>query len=567
MSLNRTLLIFAAMSCTITGTQTRAETPMDQAPIVKTGWVVEPLSAENQKEEISTTPTTAPAEPAKILEPAPCLDGCSTAFDFKKVPPVRITPRTGNFPIPPKGCGYYSVLDQMRGTLRDAPSKYPYPPFGLMQPSFADADFRYLDDLKNTDTDYLDCLKRIHVGDNWLFSTGGQVWNRVMNEQNSRLGLVNNNYDLLRVRTYGDLWYKDQFRIYAEFISASSFWQNLPPLRIDQNPADFQNLFFDAKLMDLNNSPVYARVGRQEILLGSQRLVSTLDWANTRRTFDGARVFRQGEKFDVDLFWLQPVVPNPQGWSSVDNNQNFAGAWTTYRPKKGTFLDLYYLFLDNTGNLTQQGITRAPFSIHTIGTRFAGDQNNFLWDVELAGQFGSRGNENVAAGMATVGGGYNFAKAPWNPTFWIYYDYASGDRNPNSGTYNTFNQLFPFGHYYFGWADQVGRQNIQDLNLHLYLYPTHWMQIQMQYHHFNLASSRDALYNAAGNAIRRSATGAAGTDVGDEFDLIMNFHLSKHSDILMGYSKLFGGNFLQQTAGRTGSTNTDLFFVQYSYKW
>jgi hypothetical protein len=60
--------------------------------------------------------------------------------------------------------------------------------------------------------------------------------------------------------------------------------------------------------------------------------------------------------------------------------------------------------------------------------------------------------------------------------------------------------MFAFGHYFMGWIDQVGRQNIHDLNFHLYLYPTKWVQ----FHSFWLADPRNTLYNAAGNATRRS---------------------------------------------------------------
>ncbi len=507
-------------------------------------------------------------EPAVVVEGESCTEGeCQGGFDFKKVPPVRPTPRLGSFSIPPKGPGYYSVLDQIQGNMRDGPSKYPSPPFALSGTSFFDYDYRYLDNPKNTDFDYTDCLKRIRLCDDWLFSTGGQIFDRYANEQKSRLGLRDNNYDLFRVRTYGDLWYQDKFRLYGEFISASTYWQNLGPLPIDQNPADVQNLFIDMKLLDIDDYALYGRVGRQEILLGSQRLVSTLDWANTRRTFDGARLLRTGEKWDFDLFWLQPVIPNPQGWSSVDNNQNFAGAWTTYRPKKGTSLDLYYLMLDNTNHTVQSGLTRAPYTVHTFGSRYAGNEGGFLWDFEGALQGGERGSKDIIAGMGTAGLGYNFADTIFNPTLWIYYDYAGGTHNTNGGTSSTFNQLFPFGHYYFGWIDQVGRQNINDLNTNITLYPTNYINLQLQYHHFWLDSATDALYNAAGNAIRRSASGAAGTDVGDEFDMLVNFHLDKHSDLLFGYSKLFGGSFMQRTDGRTGSTNSSLTYVQYSYRW
>src|SRR5205823_2873223 len=131
-------------------------------------------------------------------------------------------------------------------------------------------------------------------------------------------------------------------------LDAQSFNQDLAPLPIDRDRSDLLNAFVDVKIADLDGHPAYVRVGRQEMLLGSQRLISPLDWANTRRTFQGVRAFHQGEKFDVDLFWMQPVIPNPSHFDSVDNNQNFAGLWTTYRPEKGHFVDLYYLFLDNT---------------------------------------------------------------------------------------------------------------------------------------------------------------------------------------------------------------------------
>ena len=100
--------------------------------------------------------------------------------------------------------------------------------------------------------------------------------------------------------------------------------------------------------------------------------------------------------------------------------------------------------------------------------------------------------------MATAGLGYHFADVPCNPTLWAYYDCASGDDEPGRGRYATFNQLFPFGHYYLGWIDLVGRQNIQDFNLHLYLYPDEWITVWTQYHCFQLDQPRDALYNAAG---------------------------------------------------------------------
>lgn len=508
-------------------------------------------------------PTVAAGQPS----PAPC-DSC-LGFDFSKVPPVRVFPPPGMFAIPPGGPGYYSVLDALRGNYREKPPPFGYPPFALMQPSFFDANWRYLDDPKTPPQDFLDRLKRMHPGPDWLLAVGGSSWVRYMDEHNSRLTGLHNDYTQVRSRVYTDLWYQDVFRVYAEGIYAGSYGLDLPPLPIDITNFDFLNLFIDLKLGTVADKPVYARVGRQELLFGSQRLISPLEWANTRRTFQGARVFRAGEKFDADLFWTQPVVPNPNALDSVDNNINFAGAWGTYKPKKGTFLDAYYLMFDNTNTVVQQGIVRAPITVHTLGSRFAGDsESRLLWDFEGAVQLGRQGTADVIAGMATAGLGYHPDGAFWDPTLWLYYDFASGDRDPNAGNYTTFNQLFPFGHHYFGWLDVVGRQNIHDVSASLTMYPAKWMTLWLQYHNFWLAQGKDALYGASGAALRRDPTGRSGTFVGNEVDIITNFHLSKRTDLMVAYSYLFAGEFLRKTqpAG-TGSANVSALYMLFNCRW
>ena len=54
---------------------------------------------------------------------------------------------------------------------------------------------------------------------------------------------------------------------------------------------------------------------------------------------------------------------------------------------------------------------------------------------------------------------------------------------------------------------------------------------------------------------------------GDEIDIVVNFHLSRYSDILVGYSKLFGGSFLENTSGPTAAANAELFHLTFQQKW
>ncbi len=503
----------------------------------------------------------APATPRKT-----CC--CGHEVNWARVPAtIRAIPRPGNFGIPPSGPGYFSFWDRVRCDCREKPPKSGYPSFALMPPSFFDADFRYVETLAPEDRTLVEELKRIPLGDCLMFSTGGQFWMRFMNENNARLTEAHNDYTLARVRTFGDLNYGEALRVYGEFIWADAFSEDLPAAAIDANRGDVLNLFADLRLFEIADHPVYVRGGRQELLFGSQRLVAPLDWANVRRTFQGVKVFRQGEKWDFDAFWTQPVPANPDDFDSPDENANFAGSWLTYRPEKGRFLDLYYLYFGNTNDVVQQGIVRYPADIHTLGTRWTGDKDGWLWDTELMLQMGQQQEQDLLAGAATAGLGRNWKDARWLPTAWVYYDYASGDGDPNDGHFHTFNQLHPFGHYYLGWIDLVGRQNIHDLNAHFYVYPTPWITAFVQYHHFWLNQSTDALYGVAGNAYRRDPTGAAGTNVGDEIDFVANFHLARYTDLLAGYSKLFGGSFLERTAGPNRAADAEFFHMTFSQRW
>jgi hypothetical protein len=95
-------------------------------------------------------------------------------------------------------------------------------------------------------------------------------------------------------------------------------------------------------------------------------------------------------------------------------------------------------------------------------------------------------------------------------------------------------------------------------------YPTNWITCQAQYHILRLDSQFDALYNSAGTAIRRDATGRAGTDVGECLNLVVNFHLDNHQDILIQNAHLYSGDFIKRTGpGR----DLNALYIQYCIRW
>jgi len=232
------------------------------------------------------------ANDAELLKAPATNSGAPTHPDWwKKTPRPQALPKPGFFPNPPvSGNGFYTGIDWLRGINREKAPVGAFPAIGpQFQPIF-EVDFRKLDP-PGDDRSFpgLDKLKRQQLGEDWLLATGGEVRYRAMSEGNARLRPINNDYDLFRARIFTDMWYSDTFRIYAEFISAEIWNNDLPPILPDKDPADFLNLFAEMKLLDLQGDAVALRFGRQELLFGSQRLISTLDWANTRRTFQGGQ--------------------------------------------------------------------------------------------------------------------------------------------------------------------------------------------------------------------------------------------------------------------------------------
>ena len=527
---------------------------------------------------VLAVPGADPAPPAGAA-PAPASPG-PPAGDAKPAdkPPVRwhghkmpVQPFAppGDAAIAPTGKGYYTLLAQLRGEEQEKPPRWPYARFGLLQPSFPEIDFRYLDAIPAEDRVWAEKLHRVPAGDHWLMSTGGDLRTRYNDETNARLTGRGDTYQTFRARAYADVWYEDLFRVYGEFLYGDSIWQDLPPLARDVNRGELQQLFVDVKLLELGakDNPVYVRLGRQELLYGSQRLISTNEWGDARTKFQGVKGFYRSDKLDADLFVVQPVPVFPGRFDSVDNNVVFTGVWTTYKPKKGTSVDAYYLNLDNTNPNVARGQFRSgSLNTNTLGGRYYDRfDGGFLVDLEGAFQFGSWADQAILAQFASVNLGYHFKDVWATPTVWASYDYASGDPDPNrTGQRRTFNQLFQFGHYYWGFTDVVGGQNIRDWNIQAYAYPAKWLTTGIQYHVFRLDSNKDALYNFAGAPLRRDPSGLAGDDVGNGIDLLANFHLTDRQDVFVSYSRLFSGDFIKRTGpGR----DVDAVYVQYSMRW
>ncbi|MGI9427144.1 MAG: alginate export family protein [Bythopirellula sp.] len=427
---------------------------------------------------------------------------------------------------------------------------------GAYKGVFYDNDFSYLCDECYDGRLLGDCAKRLAIGNCWTVDFGGEFRLRQHNENNLRTKPLSGNSDnflLQRTRLYLNAEYSDWFRFYGEAVDAVSYWEDFSPRSIEVNRFDGINLFADLRLWHNGcDAELWGRAGRQELLYGAQRLISPLDWSNTRRTFDGAKLMYDGPTWSVDGWWSRPVAFGQHtadgnvdhNWDTSEEDQDFSGVWASRKLASGTSVDVHFLRLaDYRGVRTNANGVSGNADFNMLGARLKGKRNSWLWEAQGGVQFGDFADGDISAGFFTLGLGHVWECHCWKPTLWAYYDWASGDDDPTDTKHGTFNQYFPLAHKYFGFMDIIGRQNIEDANFLFTIQPVPKVKLLAWYHIFNLQSDTDALYNAAGNPIYQDPTGGAGGEIGQELDLVVNWSVTPRVNLLFGYSHFWAGNF------------------------
>ena len=415
-------------------------------------------------------------------------------------------------------------------------------------------DLRYLDDAsawrKNPADDCANTLKDIPLADGVALTLGGQLRVRFENWDNFAFAPANDDDFLLgRLRLHADLTLGDHLRIFVEGRSADTTSRDLPGGRrpIDRDTLDLQNAFADVILPEVGGVQLTLRPGRQEMNYGAQRVLSALDWVNTRRTFDGGRILASAGGWKIDGIAARLVQVDPTAFNDEDSGRDLYGVYATrgFKETPVKSVDLYWLVADNQTNTF--ATAAGDENRDTFGARVAGrcPLTGIEVDLEGAWQTGDMAGQDVDAHMVAVALARKIPFCPLGSTLTAGYDLASGDGDKTDGELGTFNQLYPLGHKYFGWADFVGRQNIQDLQAGLDI-PVGKAKASVVHHWFNLDEKGDALYNAAGG-IQRAGSAGACDEVGHELDLLVAWPVDQHLHLSAGWSRFFAGEFLSDT--------------------
>jgi len=296
-------------------------------------------------------------------------------------------------------------------------------------------------------------------------------------------------------------------------------------------------------------------VGRQLLLYGDQKLIGPLDWTNTSRTWDAAKVQLRTSKIDVDVFTSWVVANDPtKAVNESDWDNGFYGVYATVRPGPAG-LSVEPLLLWRTTPAVGSGFEGDRYS---GGARMVYQTGAVSTSAMFVEQWGSVGPADIGARAASATASYTFS-SPVKPVLMAEVNWATGDDDPADGTLGAFVDMFPTAHLYYGYNDLVGLRNIKNMRLRAGFSPLTRLSAAVDFHTFSLASKTDGLYNVAGaQTVAAPSGGATDGHVGEEVDVTFSLRLTETMSVAGGVGHMFPGAFLEANSGGAGNTFTHL---------
>lgn len=287
--------------------------------------------------------------------------------------------------------------------------------------------------------------KCVEVGDAGYVSFGGRIREQVLEGRPDDFGLLGSkriNATLLhRFLLHADWHINPDIRLFFELGNHLEAWRPNAPRPTDKDLLDVQEAFVDYRFADNDTGQWTWRLGRQQITLGSYRLVAPRDNANILVAFDGNVVQWQRGSWIVRALDLRPVLNRPGYFD--DGNDTTQRLWGLYSTRNAigpySAMDVYWLGFDNAnGKLYKlQGNDHRE----SYGIRFFGTTPHWDYNVEPIVQRGTFANHPIDAFALFSTSGYTLRGLPFRPRFGLRTDYASGSHHPGEGTTTTFHPL------------------------------------------------------------------------------------------------------------------------------
>jgi hypothetical protein len=392
-----------------------------------------------------------------------------------------------------------------------------------------------------------------------------------------------NHYWLLREKVHVGWRPASWLSVFGEGRDSSSWNDDRTP-EPEEDSIDLHQAFL--ALGNPREFPLAAKVGRQELRYGDERLVGAFDWNNLGRVFDAAKLRFENDTLWADAFAGRVVLANDGEFNVANDYDWFSGVYASSQklvPKQETQL---YFLARNTDPQSPTATAGSPQAggptardIYTAGLRVKSLPGQFGgWDygAELAGQFGDFYDSSRTRGLdhqafaAHAAGGYSWKDAWGTPRLGLEYNFASGDGDSADDDHGTFENLFPTNHKFYGFMDFVSWQNIHNVRLTSAIQPVKNLTVSLDYHLFWLADTSDYFYSVSGAPRNTGGYGIRPSNdhfAGSELDLIATYQVRNFGVAQLGYGHFFRGDYVKGSLAATGSKDADWFYAQLTFNF
>ena len=424
----------------------------------------------------------------------------------------------------------------------------------VYKPNIADEDWSFLAN-RALQQDTFDPIKYIPLfGGKSYLTLGGEA--RVRPEGFRIRGdedtpSVIDNYVFQRYLFAADLHLGHRFRVYGELQSGLINGKVASPRPTDKNVADIHQAFFQFNTRRDRPRQFALIVGRQEMSIGSSRLISSSQGLNVKRSFDGVTASYRSNLWSVEGGTAKLVAVTPGSFDDEPSpEQEFWGVSFVRRNllfKGGTGAG-YYLGVERDRSIYAQGVGHERR--HTFGVKFSGAWKAFDFNYDVIGQWGEFNNENVSAWAVAFENAVRIAQWPLRPRFSLKVNSASGDRDPADPALQSFNPLFP-GSSYSGLVGLFGPTNLTDVTPAVQFALPHRVVLIFEMPVYFRSSVRDAIYNISLQPLI-NIPGSRARYVGSNPGVVAIWAWTRHLQLTGVISRLLPGDYLSQSFVRHG---------------
>jgi Alginate export len=478
-------------------------------------------------------------------------------------------------------------LDQPAPQVGDVPEspqpERPQAPPGPQRPPYQD--LRYSEDWSHIGAvqgpaDFWDPIKFIPFGNGDYLTLGGEVRERFDSWLNANWGYAPAEYlngSLQRYVFNADAHFGEHFRAFVQVESALEYGKKGGPWYSDKDTFEFHQAFVDYRSSEDAKNYVLLRVGRQEIALGADHFISTGDYFNARRTFDGVTMTVGRGNWTWFAQATKPVEEKPGALDDAPEpgRTSWGGGGFAPNPltKRGR-TSFFYTALDTKQQLWNRGLGHDMR--HTLGVRLEGQQTawDYTWEglVQL-GTFTPVDGQGVPihAWGFTTDDGYTFQRSRHYPRIGLATSFTSGDSG--HGALGTFHPLFP-DTAYSGKLGLVGPSNGYEVTPTFRFGLTRRIYCLSEWSFFWRQNTNDGIYTPAVlttpvdsgiiGFIEKPGNFSKAAYIGNQAGIAAAITIDRHITYVAAYNYFTPGEFLKETPPAK-ATGLFLTFVNYTF--